>query len=439
MICPLKEAAKDAGHAPALIESTKVWSFKELDAMADRAAAVLEQMGIQPLDRVALRHAPSAEWIALFFALLRLQATLFPIHLRLPSSAVEALFARVQPQYCFDSSHIPQLFHSSRHSTQESVNPNIAALYLMTSGSSGVPKIAMLSLRNLLSSALAANTLVQLRPGDVWLLSLPLYHVGGIGVVMRALSARATILLDPAQQKCATHISYVPTQLYRLQESRFPHLRTLLIGGAPLSESLYQTYRHLPLIVSYGLTEMSSLVAATSTPIWQDGHCFLGSPLPGQEIRMDAEQEIWVRGATRFLGYWNQKTPFDPKGWFPTNDLGHIDPERGLALKGRKDWQFISGGEKIQPEEIEQLLYQCPHIEEAIVRPRADAEFGHRPILFARSKDPSWDLEAMKNQLKLLLPAYKIPVALYFLEPSAGDLLKRNRTVLNDPQIIDNK
>lgn len=429
MLCPLKEAAFTAGSSFALIDSQRSWTFAELNDLTERATASLERMGIAPFDRVALLYPASAEWIALFFALLRLHAVLCPLHLRLPPLALEAFCRRIQPRLILDASTIHSLFTHSARSSQETIFPDETSLLIATSGSTGIPKIAMLSVANCIASALPANALFQLRSQDVWLLALPLYHVGGIAIVWRALLAHATLLLDATQQQRATHLSYVPTQLYRMKHL-MPNLRTVLIGGAALSEQLYLQFRHLPLYLSYGMTEMSSFILASSTPVWIHGRAFLGFPLEGRELRIDHHGEIWVRGSTRCIGYWNQEPPWDHEGWFPTGDLGLSHPEYGIAIVGRKDWQFISGGENIQPEEIEQILLRLPGMEEALVVPRIDREFGQRPVLFARSHDPAWNFETMQKALQPYLPSYKIPVSLHDLEPLPEGVLKRDRKSL---------
>lgn len=295
---------------------------------------------------------------------------------------------------------------------------------ILTSGSTAHPKIAVLSFANLLANAVSAITLFDLRPGDLWLLNLPLYHVGGVGILLRCFYAEADIVLD-AKNPNITHVSAIPTQLYRATPI-YKNLRCLLIGGAPIAS--YP--KKLPCFLTYGLTEMASLVTARLSPPQIEGHFYLGAPLQGREIKIAGDGEILVQGDCLFQGYWEYgkiHLPRDSEGWFATGDIGRYGPE-GLAILGRKDWQFISGGENIQPEEIERELLLLPEILEAAVIGVPHPEYGHCPIAVCHSSDPAFNTHQMKNALLHRLPNFKIPYALYLVEelPKKGLKIDRN-------------
>jgi O-succinylbenzoic acid--CoA ligase len=151
-------------------------------------------------------------------------------------------------------------------------------------------------------------------------------------------------------------------------------------------------------------------------------------------VRLAPDGEILVRGPCLFEGYWeNGKIDLlvDKEGWFATGDLGSYSPTKGLKIIGRKDWQFISGGENIQPEEIERELLSLPGILEAIVVPIPDPEFGHRPVACIRCADPSFDLRQMRNVLLSKLPKYKIPISLHIFDelPKHGLKVDRRRVI----------
>ena len=203
-----------------------------------------------------------------------------------------------------------------------------------------------------------------------------------------------------------SHLSLVPTQLYRLlEQNQISGKDThLLIGGAPLAPAL-QTQalkRGLRLSVSYGMTEMSSLIFANSTL------------LPHRELTIK-ENEIYVRGKTLFNGYLKPpgfELPLQ-EGWFATHDLGHFQPDGSLQITGRKDRLFISGGENIQPEEIEQALCQLPGILFARVLPISDPEFGQRPIAYIHETTEKYTVEKLRYYLAPLLPSFKHPIQLF--------------------------
>ena len=408
--CPLKEAARATPHQLACQPLT----FSELDEEAERLSGELQKLGVQPGDRIAIRRPPCPTLIALLFAAWRLGASPCPLNLRLPPAQIESCLARLAPKLLVDSFPL-------RHAPMPSFKSAPQSLFLFTSGSTGTPKIAVLSLESLIANA-AAN--IPLARGDRWLLSLPLFHVGGIGIVLRCILKQAAIALDE-KDPAITHLSYVPTQLYR-STPIYKNLKCLLLGGAPPTS--YP--EHLPVAVAYGLTEMGSTICARLRPPRPGGLYHLGFPLPGREVRLNPDGEILVRGQTLFQGYWEKGRIEPPPDWFPTGDLGRIDKEEGLAILGRKDWQFISGGENIQPEEIERHLLQIPAVIDAAVVPRSDPEFGQRPVAFVKSADPSFDLNKMQESLRERLPKYKIPVALFLLDELPKNSLKIARKEL---------
>ena len=299
MICPLQKAAEEAPDLPALITETRTLSFHDLHQESIRLALQLQRAHIQPGDRIAVLHKNCHDLIALFFAAWRLQASICPLSLRLPPAQIEACLKRIAPK----------LFISSFpfNTTPSPSSPSLPqSLFLFTSGSTGTPKIAILTLENLLTNAQFS---IPLTSQDRYLLSLPLFHVGGIGILLRCILAKAAIVLDPNHPDI-THISYVPTQLYR-QSPVYKNLKCILLGGAPIlragsfvtfdghqsdpplndqSSAILQQYRpphdrlnlghsetvkncgstraqyihtynkRLPIYTTYGLTEMGSMV-----------------------------------------------------------------------------------------------------------------------------------------------------------------------------------
>jgi O-succinylbenzoic acid--CoA ligase len=139
-----------------------------------------------------------------------------------------------------------------------------------------------------------------------------------------------------------------------------------------------------------------------------------GRVLPHREVSTSEEGEILVRGATLFAGYVEDENlglPLDTEGWFHTGDLGEMDENGYLRVLGRKDNRFFSGGENIQPEEIEEALGVLPGVEAAVVVPVDDAEFGQRPVAFVRMVDGS--TADLASELENVLPGFKVPVSFH--------------------------
>jgi O-succinylbenzoic acid--CoA ligase len=244
-----------------------------------------------------------------------------------------------------------------------------------------------------------------------------MHHVSGLSIVFRCQLAGANIIFDD-KDPTITHLSCVPAQLYNAWPV-YSKLRCVLLGGGPV----HDVPAKLPCLISYGMTETASLFLAGPTPSTLQ-------PLPGKEAKLSSEGELLVRGDSLFEGYWDGHqilSPFDADGWFATKDLARFDPALGFSIIGRKDNQFISGGENIQPEEIEAELRKLPGVLEALVGPRHHERFGMRPIAFLTLREGcSIDPAAMQRTLAERLPKVKIPDAFFpFDESIIG--LKRNR------------
>ncbi len=391
-------------------------TFKEMDRLTDALALRLAHSGIREGDRVAFCLPPSQTAAALFFAVWKIGASICPLSPRIPKEQIEAHLERLDARCGIDSLPLHPILRTSRSPPLTS-----PSALLFTSGSGGVPKIALLKQTSLFKNAMNALSALRLCPQDQWLLQLPLYHVGGIGLLLRCYLAGASVATDP-RIGTYTHVSAVPTQLYRASPV-YPRLKCLLIGGAPIPSYPEK----LPCYLSYGLTEMGSLVSAGLRPRHRPAGPFLGFPLPGREVRLSDTGEIEVRGETLFDGYWEQGT-IDPRrtpdGWFATGDLGHFSQEEGLCVVGRRDRQFISGGENIQPEEIERALMDIPEIMAAVVFPQKNPEYGEVPVALLQALPPFPCAAFIREKLKEKVAKFKIPRLILFQKEIPNQGLK---------------
>lgn len=473
--CPLWTAAQRAPGDPALIDRAGVWTFADLEAHVADAALALAAHGIAAGDVVAAHLAPARRSLVLLLALFRRGALVCPLNRRLPPSSlsgqVRALPARwivtdagdavpwpatvaclaaetLAPDACR-----PRLDAAPSLAVPPAWNLDCPATLLHTSGTTAAPKVAVHSLGNHLAAADASNARIPLGPGDRWLLALPLYHVGGLAILFRCLRAGAAMVLadgaagDPLgrmlDQTGVTHLSLVPTQLARLLQERdtpfAPRLSCLLLGGAPAPDGLVTAAlaQGLPVHKTYGLTEMGSQVSTVPAQATAAQQLTAGLPLGGCDVRCADDGEILVRGPALFLGYRGPDgtvtRPVDGGGWFATGDLGEFGPDGYLRVHGRKDHLFISGGENIQPEEIELAMAALEGIDQVVVVPRADAEFGQRPVAFVHTRDGRLQPEAWSRALAAVLPRFKIPVAYLPIPPEARtETLKVQRRHLQE-------
>jgi O-succinylbenzoic acid--CoA ligase len=158
---------------------------------------------------------------------------------------------------------------------------------------------------------------------------------------------------------------------------------------------------------------MSSQVV-TGKPVDAKTPC--AKVLPYRQMRIASDGEILVKGETLFKGYGTGTRlhlPLTSDGWFQTGDLGVVDAKGCLTVLGRKDNMFISGGENIQPEEIEKALLAIKGVEQAVVVPKEDKEFGYRPVAFVKFHGQAIDPAHLTDILKKELPRFKIPDIFY--------------------------
>ena len=281
------------------------------------------------------------------------------------------------------------------------------ALVVASSGTTGAPRLAVLTHEAVTASALATSHALAVEPTrDRWLACLPLAHVGGLSVVTRALRTGtpltvhdafdATAVEDAARRGC-TLTSLVPTTLARIDPSLF---RAILLGGqAPPPD------RPPHVIPTYGMTETGS------------GVVYDGIPLDGVELRIEPDGEIHVRAPMVLRCYRDGTDPKLPDGWLPTGDLGEVR-DGCLHVFGRRGDLIITGGENVWPAAVERALATHPAVAEVAVVARPDLDWGQAVTAIVtptdRAAPPS--LDELRDWVKQTLPAYAAPTALELVD-----------------------
>lgn len=462
--CPLHSVALASPDAPAVIGAGGTVTYGELDRRVTSAAKETRDLGLGEGARVALYLPKNEDYIVLLHALIRAGCVACPLSARLPPRSVAPLLEKAGCRALISDKEVlvgatqrlrlevllgGDLAGDDRPHSPEPPPLVLArpATIVFTSGSTGEPKAALHTLGNHYFSARGSNANITLGPGDRWLHSLPLYHVGGLSILFRCLLSGAAVALpepgstlgEALAQSGATHLSLVSTQLRRwLREKTFDaqRLKAVLLGGGPVPGSLIDEALSggLPVHASYGLTEMASQVTTTRPGASREELRTAGRPLPHREVAISGDGEILVRGETLFVGYLDGDTldlPLDDTGWFHTKDLGELDADGRLRVRGRMDNLFISGGENVQPEEIEEALRRLEGIEEAVVVPIPDTEFGHRPVAFLRTSGGRMDARDLTRALAFDLPRFKIPISFHGW-PEGFEGMKVNRAAFRD-------
>ncbi|HEY4469392.1 MAG TPA: o-succinylbenzoate--CoA ligase [Klebsiella sp.] len=380
------------GKAQALRLNEQHLSWQELCAKIDTLAAGFHAQGIRDGDSVLLRAYNQPTALLAWLALLQCGARVLPLNPQLPAPLLAQLLPSLDLRHALvlNGGDLPVklnplALHPADGEHAATWREDRIASMTLTSGSTGLPKAAVHAFRAHLASAEGVLAMIPFASEDDWLLSLPLFHVSGQAILWRWLFAGAGLTvrekqsLERALQGC-THASLVPTQLWRLLSGDADvSLKAVLLGGAAIPVALTEqaSRRGIRCWCGYGLTEFASTVCAKAA----DGLADVGQPLPGRELRI-VDGEVWLRADSMAEGYWRdgQTIPLTNKfGWFATRDRGRLDNGR-LTILGRMDNLFFSGGEGIQPEEVERVISTHPQIQQVFIVPQDDREFGQRPV-----------------------------------------------------------
>lgn len=378
-------------NAPALRLDNATLSWAALCVQIDKLAAGFQMQGVREGDGVVICARNCRETVLAWLALLQCGARILPLNPRLPGALISALLPGLTLRYALSHEtgegldSLPRLTLLEADSLQEIAwQPGRLASMTLTSGSTGLPKAAVHTCGAHLASADGVLSLIPFAAEERWLLSLPLFHVSGQGIFWRWLFSGAQMAvserpLAEALQGC-THASLVPTQLWRLLGGSQPlSLKAVLLGGAAIPAALTAQASAMGIrtYCGYGLTEFASTVCAREACGGDD----VGVPLPGREVKL-VNGEIWLRAQSMASGYWREGKLLplvNAEGWFATRDRGEWRDGK-LHIIGRMDNLFFSGGEGIQPEEVERVIVAHPAVSQVFIVPLDDVEFGQRPV-----------------------------------------------------------
>src|SRR5699024_2124065 len=313
------------------------------------------------------------------------------------------------------------------------INLHTPFTMMYTSGTTGAPKGVVHTYGNHWWSAVGSVLNLGLHDKDKWLLTLPLFHVGGLSILIRSVMYGMTVyfmerydvkvLREALYERGETIASLVTLMLQQLLEEMqgepLPKdVRCILLGGGSVSASLLERVekQEVPLFQSYGMTETSSQIVTLSAAYAREKSGSAGKALVPANVAIsnpddEGVGEIIVKGPMVFTGYHqlpteNEKAFSD--GWFHTGDLGYLDQDGFLYVVDRRNDLIISGGENIYPSEIEDVLVEFPPIKEAAVVGKKDEKWGQVVVAFVVTKAKFND-EKLLVFLKERLASYKLP------------------------------
>ncbi len=491
----LRHFAAQTPNAPCLAHGETLLSFRDLDEASDRLAATLLARGVADGDRVALLAHAAPIFYELAYACAKIGAIMLPLNWRLAPREIGQIVADAEPALVLVQSalaaHLAEapatpcidldaLFASAVTAPVplmvRDIDPHAPTLLLYTSGTTGVPKGVLISQANLSYVGRMARETWNFDATSVNLVAMPLFHIGGIGYGMMALSQGGhTVLLDrldptsiveTVNRHGITHAFFVPTVIQRLVDhveagGEIPRgLRRILYGAAPIGEPLLR--RALALFGcdfshAYGATETAgtvvSLPPAEHNP---DGATperlrSCGRPLPWVELDLvdpATEQpvatgevgEIRIRSGMVMLGYWRkpQETAaaVTADGWLRTGDAAYRDAEGFLFIRDRYKDMIVSGAENIYPTEIENVLGAHPDVGQVAVIGVPHEKWGETPRAYVVPRvGANPDEAALIDFTRARLARYKCPTSIRFVgalpQNASGKILKKDLRALD--------
>jgi long-chain acyl-CoA synthetase len=479
-------AVRDPDRA-AIRMDEQVLRYRDLEEQSARAASWLLGKGVGPGDRVGLMFPNVPEFAVLYYGILRAGAIVVPMNPLLKAREVDYYLKDSQAALALAWHGVAgEAAEGAQRAGVELVTvepgelatalggcppaaeladraPADTAVILYTSGTTGQPKGAELSHDNLAHNIeVTSTTLLRLRPGDVILGALPLFHSFGQVVGMGcAVAAGACLTLlprfDPARaleiikRDQVTVLPGVPTMYAAIlhcaggSAGDAASLRLCVSGGASMPVELLREFENAfacMILEGYGLSETSP-VASFNHPDRVRKPGTIGQAISGVEMRIQDDAgtplpagvvgEIAIRGRNVMKGYWRrpeETAEVLADGWFATGDLGRVDAEGYYSIVDRKKDMIIRGGLNVYPREVEEVLYEHPAVAEAAVIGVTDALLGEEVAAVVTLKPgAAVSPEELREHVKGQLAAYKYPryvwIAGELPHGDTGKILKR--------------
>ncbi|MEN8662797.1 MAG: AMP-binding protein [Lentimonas sp.] len=294
------------------------------------------------------------------------------------------------------------------------------AILVPTGGSTGGVKLAIHSIQSLRAACAGVQDFIGGGVINSCCL-LPLYHVSGLMQLLRSFYSGGRIRFDDTEVKDYC-VSYVPTQLQRaLSDPRriqkLVTARAVFVGGGPLSDSIAEQARGLalPIVPVYGMTETAAMVAAIPAAEFLQNATCGAVAISAARIEIDPDKRIRIHSSALFSGY-HGRPSLDLADGYLTEDEGFLDAEGRLHVLGRIDRLIISGGEKIDPREVEQALLKIDSVQQVLVIGAPSEEWGQQVVAFCVPSLGQKLSDDWRTQLKLNLANYKIPKRLIVVD-----------------------
>jgi long-chain acyl-CoA synthetase len=468
-------------------------SYAKLDQDVDRVAASLAAKGIGKGDKVALLLGNTPQFVISYYGILRTGAAVVPINPIYTANEItyilsnsearaavsvgqlEPLLSKLQvdlPSLEFivysesvgeNSLSFGQLLqHTNVPFATPVIEEDDLAVILYTSGTTGQPKGAMLTHKNMASNAIACHEFMQLTESDRMIAVLPMFHVFCMTVCMNApIEAGATMLIlakfspaevvDTIREEKATLFAGVPTMynfIYQLStpdKEDFATIRSCISGGAAIPVALLHKFEErfgVIILEGYGLSEAAPVTAFNQLgQVRKAGS--IGTDVPGVKNKVVNEDgvevapgevgELIVYGPNVMKGYLGMPEAAAAAlrdGWLYTGDVARMDEDRYFYIVDRKKDMIIVGGYNVYPREVEEVLYKHPGIVEAAVIGVPNEEYGETVKAFVVKSDEQLGADTVMEFCRGNLAKYKVPTQIEFMNElpknTTGKILRRS-------------
>ncbi len=453
----LTSTARRDGARTALALGDAELSYRDLDAASARVAGMLTARGLRPGDRVGVMLPNVPQFAMAYYGVLRMGGAVVPMNPLLKPREVDHYVSDSGASFVLDdAAALPG--DAEPYSGVADRDDSDTAVILYTSGTTGKPKGAELTHRNLATNVGVMLDLLSIERDDVVLGALPLFHSFGQTVGLNlAVAAGACLallprfvpgdVLDLVERRGVTVFEGVPTMYAALlndadRDGRdMSSLRVCVSGGAALPLEVLHGFEaafDCVVLEGYGLSETSPVASFNRADgLRKPGS--IGTPVDGVEMRLldpspEGVGEIAIRGHNVMKGYWRNPDAtaqaIDADGWFRSGDLARVDEDGCYFIVDRKKELIIRGGYNVYPREIEEVLYEHPAVREAAVVGIPHAELGEEvgaAIALKAGADASES--DVREFVRSQVAAYKYPRRVWFVDElpkgATGKILKR--------------
>ncbi len=481
----------------ALFEGATEITYGELLEKVDAFAGYLASIGIEPEDRVALFMQNSWEFAVAVLAISKVGAVTVPINNFLKETELSYILEDSGATLLVASAKFEKVVHASEAGRlcrqiiwegglrltdevnvafEDALARNLQtkpvmrtlddlAVFFYTSGTTGKPKGAMLTNKNILSNSVSGITMMKITPRDCFIVFLPMFHsfAFSIGVILPLYEGASIVIIKSLQPfsnifkqtllKRVTIFFGVPDVYNAIARAKLPwyfmwfnKVRLFISGAAALQpqtlDAMNAKFKRATLLEGYGLSESSPATALN--PIHQPKHKSVGPAMPGYEIKIVDENlverprgevgDIILKGDHIMRGYLNRPEATDEtiiNGWLLTGDMGYMDEEGYLFIVDRKKDLIISKGINIYPREIEEVIDDFDGIKFSAVVGIPDEKSGEIPIAYLELEEGLEQIDegALRKHLRDKLANYKIPKQIHVIDElpknATGKVLKR--------------